>query len=204
MAGQYSHGTTSQAKTREAQTTLAENAVLGLLAAGELSGYDLNRRAQQSTAMILAPTKSRIYAVLPRLVAAGLVASRRVRQSTRPDKSVYRLTTRGRSALTEWLNDVPSAISRQELALKLFFGALGEPTQLLAQLELFRAANAAELKLLEGLPRRAEPGSAAAVFQDATLDYGFSLDRALDRWVRRTIAAVETLADPSGEPQRNE
>ena len=175
-------------------TTVAENAVLGLLAAGELSGYDVHRRAQRSTAMILAPTKSRIYAVLPRLVDAGLVTPRRVRQPTRPDKTMYRLTARGRGALQAWLNDVPPTITRQELALKMLFGARADPARLLAQLEMFRMANTAELGVLEGLPRVGEPGSAAAVFEDAILDYGLTVDRALDRWLRRTISAVAPLA----------
>jgi DNA-binding PadR family transcriptional regulator len=174
---------------------MAENAVLGLLARGELSGYDLHGRAQRSTAMILAPTKSRIYAVLPRLVAASLVTPRRVRQSTRPDKTLYRLTARGRATLEAWLNDVPRSISRQELALKLLFGARADPARLLAQLEVFRASNAAELDLLEGLTHVAEPGSPAAVFEDSILDYGLTLDRALDRWIRRTIAAVAAVVE---------
>jgi DNA-binding PadR family transcriptional regulator len=175
-------------KTEHARRTLAEYAILGLLSRGERSGYDLNRNAQQST-MLLAPTKSRIYAVLPRLLAAGLVGARRVTQAARPDKSVYRLTARGRDALIAWLNATPAEISRQELALKVFFGELADGRRLLEQLETFRRANAAEVAVLERVRDNDQP----AFFQRATLDYGITVDRALDRWVRRTIAAlVET------------
>jgi DNA-binding PadR family transcriptional regulator len=136
--------------------------------------------------MMLAPTKSRIYAVLPRLLAAGLVRARRVTQATRPDKSVYRLTARGRAAVVAWLNETPPEITRQELALKVFFGELADRDRLLEQLETFRGQNAAELAFLE---RLVDDGPAGA-FQSATLDYGITIDRALDRWVRRTIAAL--------------
>jgi DNA-binding PadR family transcriptional regulator len=172
-------------KTASAPRTLAEYAILGLLSRGERSGYDLNRIAQQST-MMLAPTKSRIYAVLPRLLGARLVSARRVAQTARPDKSVYRLTPRGRDALVAWLNEIPEEISRQELALKVFFGELADRRRLLEQLEIFRSANAAEIAFLERLRDGDQPG----FFQSATLDYGITVDRALDRWVRRTIAAL--------------
>lgn len=172
-------------KTITMRRTLAEYAILGLLTGGELSGYDLNRIAQQST-MMLAPTKSRIYAVLPRLMSDGLVRVRRVTQQVRPDKSVYRLTARGREAVVSWLDEAPPQITRQELSLKVFFGELADRERLLEQLEIFRRANAAELEFLE----RLRDSGASSVFQDSTLDYGITVDRALDRWVRRTIASL--------------
>jgi len=52
------------ATKKEPRLTEAEYAVLGLLADGQSSGYDLSKRAEGSVDLILAPTKSRIYVAL--------------------------------------------------------------------------------------------------------------------------------------------
>src|SRR5918996_6591185 len=83
--------------------TATECAVLGLLSKGERSGYDLAKKAERSVGYVWAPARSQIYAVLPRLVRAGLARSRHVTQSGRPDKQVYRITKKGRDALRDWL-----------------------------------------------------------------------------------------------------
>ena len=75
-----------------------EAALLGLLAGRELSGYDLQREAEKSGGFFWAPTKSRIYAVLPQLVERGYATSRSVVQANRPNKQLYRATRAGRAA----------------------------------------------------------------------------------------------------------
>ena len=55
-----------------------------------------------------APAKSQLYAVLPRLVDAGLAKKRDVPQRGRPEKQVYRIT-RPEEALRSWLNSGPIA-----------------------------------------------------------------------------------------------
>ena len=68
--------------------TPTEYAVLGLLTSGEQSGYDLQKYAERSVGYFWTPAKSRIYATLPRLVDEGLVLSRGVVQSGRPNKQL--------------------------------------------------------------------------------------------------------------------
>lgn len=91
--------------------------------------------------------KSQIYAVLPRLVEAGYATSRRVTQSQRPDKQVYRITARGRQALKEWIEHTPSPPepNRNLLLLKLFLGELASPQTLVEHVRELREA-AQELK----------------------------------------------------------
>ena len=60
--------------------TTTEAVLLGLLAEGERSGYDLLKRVEASVAHIWSPAKSQLYAVLPRLVEGGLARRRTVRQ----------------------------------------------------------------------------------------------------------------------------
>src|SRR5918911_687736 len=124
-------------------TTLSESeyAVLGLLAfLGESSGYDLGRWATRAVDLILAPTKSRIYAVLPRLMKRGYVSEQTVRQDRRPDKRLYRLTEDGERVFVAWLNDTTKALHRDVVLLKLFFGQFADPRALLEQVRRLRDA----------------------------------------------------------------
>ena len=106
-------------------------ALLGLLTRGELSGYDLQRASEANGGLFWAPAKSRIYAVLPQLVARGFATSREVVQSGRPNKQLYRLTKAGRAALQTWLEEPPVfEPERVPILLKLYFGdllATGDP-----------------------------------------------------------------------------
>jgi PadR family transcriptional regulator AphA len=49
-----------------------EYAVLGLLTFGARSGYELDKLARRSIGYFWRPAKSKIYAILPRLVERGL------------------------------------------------------------------------------------------------------------------------------------
>src|SRR5262245_9108207 len=100
-----------------------EAAVLGLLAAsGECSGYELAKHAEAGIAYLWTPSRSQIYKVLPRLVAAGFAKAREVEQHGHPDKALYRVTAQGRAALRVWLEvveDEPPQ-GRAVFLLKLF------------------------------------------------------------------------------------
>jgi DNA-binding PadR family transcriptional regulator len=114
-------------RTKTTQLTTTEVAVLGLLSHGPRSGYDLKKAVESSVGYFWGPAKSQIYAVLPRLVDAGLASVRKVAQTQRPDKNVYRLTAAGRAALKAWIEESPTPPDpdRNPLLLKVFFGDLG-------------------------------------------------------------------------------
>ena len=120
------------------RVTTTEAAVLGLLALeGEQSGYDVLRNAQRSVAYVWAPARSQLYAVLPRLVAAGYATSRRLPPSLGPDKTVYELTQSGRRALAEWL-DGSDATDHDALFLRVFLGGFARNAVLVEHVERFR------------------------------------------------------------------
>jgi DNA-binding PadR family transcriptional regulator len=74
----------------------SEAAVLALLALeGERSGYDLLRDGRRGVGFAVAPAKSGLYALLPRLVRDGLASGRTVAQAGRPDKELYAVTAAG-------------------------------------------------------------------------------------------------------------
>jgi PadR family transcriptional regulator AphA len=173
---------TSLVETKAALTD-AEYAVLGLLTLGESSGYDLSKYAQQNVDLILAPAKSRIYAVLPRLLRRGYVSRQEVAQEDRPDKHVYGLTPEGRAAFESWLNDTAEPVARDQLLLKLFFGREADAEALLEQVRDFREAKLVELEVLEGIHPE-DP------FRALTVACGVALARASISWAEQ---AIDTL-----------
>jgi DNA-binding PadR family transcriptional regulator len=164
--------------------TATEAAVLGLLADGEQSGYDLRRCAERSVGYFWAPARSQIYAVLPRLVEAGLARRRHVRQDTRPDKRLYRITAAGRAALAEWLNR-PAELEpgHSLLLLKLFFGDHGDPGAMLEHVRgRRREAEQLRTELLEIDART--PKTEQDRYPALTRRYGLEYAEALIRWAR--------------------
>jgi PadR family transcriptional regulator, regulatory protein AphA len=156
--------------------------VLGLLADGEQSGYDLKRRVARSVGYFWAPARSQIYAVLPRLVGQGLVRGREVRQSGRPDKQLYRITKAGRAALRAWLDlPVEAEPGHNVLLLKLFFGDHGDREVMLEHVRA-RRREAEQLKeeLLEIEART--PRTSDDLFPSLTRHYGLEYADALIRW----------------------
>jgi PadR family transcriptional regulator, regulatory protein AphA len=190
--------TTPGETTMVEQLTATEYAVLGLLSAGEQSGYDLKKRADSSVGYFWTPAKSRIYAILPRLVEAGLVRRRNVRQRGRPDKQLYRLTPEGRRALVSWLarGPVEPDPERHLLLLKLYFGELAGPEALIEQVrerreevERFRA----ELELVD-LSARARRGERDDLYSRLTRMYGLMWADAIIAWAQAAEKELEQAA----------
>jgi DNA-binding PadR family transcriptional regulator len=80
--------------------------LLALLARESSHGYQLRARL----ALALGPlaralNDGQVYVTLGRLEKAGLLSSRRVGQTDRPDRKVYELTPAGRDQVEEWLRD---------------------------------------------------------------------------------------------------
>jgi DNA-binding PadR family transcriptional regulator len=159
------------------QLTTTEGVVLGLLSEGERSGYDLLKRAEGSVAHMWAPAKSQLYAVLPRLVEAGLASRRTVRQTARPDKQLYRPTRAGRTAVRAWLEHAPPK-SWDELLLKVFFAELCSREALLRQLDDYAEVQRAFLVEYEAITPATRYGA-------LTLEYGLALMPARLRWLEK-------------------
>jgi PadR family transcriptional regulator AphA len=170
---------------RTIELTTTEAVALGVLAEGERSGYDLLKRVESSVGHIWAPAKSQLYAVLPRLVESGLARRRTVRQTSRPDKQLYRLTPAGRDAVRSWLeHSAPRTFD--ELMLKVFFARLVPRAALRRQLEGFREDQAAQLEEYQEIEREIarKPQSRYGYL---TLQYGLALMPCRLEWIDRAL-----------------
>jgi PadR family transcriptional regulator, regulatory protein AphA len=179
-------------RTRSRALTTTEYAVLGLLAGGERSGYDLKRVAEAGVGYVWPASKSQIYAVLPRLVAGGYATARHVAQERRPDKQVYRITAAGERALREWLEDPvddPDP-TRSPFLLKVFFGRLVPRDALVAHIEKRRAdaeASVAEYRAIEDTIRARE----ADYYGYVTLRWGLRHQQAWIEWADQILNELE-------------
>jgi PadR family transcriptional regulator, regulatory protein AphA len=172
-------------RTRLSTTELA---ILGLLSYGEHSGYELKKVAEASVGYLWSPAKSHIYAVLPRLVTAGLATAREVPQRTRPDKRIYRITAQGRRVFRDWLED-PGAGPPNTFLLKLFFGRKTSTETVVARIERRRAeveAELAEYRSIEDLVRDDE----SSYFGYVTLRWGIAQAEAWLRWADEILAEL--------------
>lgn len=154
-----------------------EAAVLALLTRGEMSGYDLQRAAEAAGGFFWAPTKSRIYAVLPQLVERGYATSREVQQTGRPNKQLYRLTKAGRAAVQCWLEEPPKfEPERAPMLLKLYFGDLLSGETLVSHLRHIRNEAAALKSRLEMQPADGD------VYAELASKHTLEWLRSLMRW----------------------
>jgi len=168
-----------------------EAALLGLLTRGELSGYDLQRAGERSDGFFWAPTKSRIYAVLPQLVERGYATSREVQQTGRPNKQLYRITKAGRAALQAWLEEPPVFDpERAPLLLKLYFGDLLEPEIVLSHIRQARSEAVALKERLE-----AQPSDSGSLYADLTVRQGLEWARAMIRWTSTAERELQARLD---------
>jgi DNA-binding PadR family transcriptional regulator len=173
--------------------TTTEGAVLGLLAgARDHSGYELAKLAEASLAYLWTPSRSQIYKVLPRLVAAGLARMREVEQRGRPDKALYDVSPEGLAALRTWLEDVDDEPvgGRVVFALKLFLCDFASPETALAHLSAYRRFLERRLESYQRIEARvadSPPGYAQHV-----LRHGLTRVRATLAWIDETTAALES------------
>jgi PadR family transcriptional regulator, regulatory protein AphA len=96
--------------------------ILGMIALGNRTGYDIKRVVDKSTRHFWAASYGQIYPELGRLERAGLVRGRPQPSGGRA-RTVYELTKRGSDALRGWLRseEEPTFELRDEGMLKLFF-----------------------------------------------------------------------------------
>jgi PadR family transcriptional regulator AphA len=176
-----------------ANITTTEGAVLGLLAmAGERSGYELAKLAEGGIAYLWTPSRSQIYKVLPRLVAAGFARMREVEQRGRPDKALYQLTPEGLAALRSGLEVVEEepAGGRVVFAVKLFLCDFTAPATALAHLAAYRRYLERSLEAFERL--EAPAAGSPRRYPEYVLKHGLTRVRATLSWIDETTAAIES------------
>jgi DNA-binding PadR family transcriptional regulator len=96
--------------------------LLGMVALGPLSGYDIKQMADGSTRHFWQISYGQIYPELKALEKAGMVQAAEAARGSR-QRTLHQLTDTGTEALTDWISDptVSPVELRDEMLLKLFF-----------------------------------------------------------------------------------
>jgi PadR family transcriptional regulator, regulatory protein AphA len=172
--------------------------LLGLLTIEPMSGYDLGLTIRGSVGHFWNESYGQIYPNLKRLTAEGLVTSKTERQKGKPDRHIYSITGKGREHLAAWLAVEPQPeIPRNELLLKLFFGAQVPVEILIGYVE--RMAET-ERALLQKFTRAGEEEIAAnrqypdAPYWQMAVRFGQLELEAHQRWAEETLAELNRIA----------
>jgi PadR family transcriptional regulator, regulatory protein AphA len=168
--------------------------ILGMLALGARTGYDIKRAIDLSTKFFWGASYGQIYPELHRLEKRGLVEATPDPKNGRRRTS-YALTAEGRTALRDWLRDDSQLFfeTRDEATLKLFFGDLLEREDVIATLRAKRAWCEHALQLF----RTIEPQARTGFFTDeqlypyVSLLYGLELLEWMRDWCERTARRIE-------------
>lgn len=128
--------------------------LLGLLTIEPMSGYDLGQAIRASIGHFWNESYGQIYPNLKKLAAGGLVTAKTEKQKGKPDRQIYSITPKGRMRLARWLAVEPQPeVPRNELLLKLFFGAQAQPMTLNAYVERMAERETAVLERLKRAQR---------------------------------------------------
>jgi DNA-binding PadR family transcriptional regulator len=170
-------------------------AILGLLAFAPMSGYDIRREIDFSIGHFWSESFGQIYPALRELAAEGLIRPRP--GTTGRERRVYEITAKGRRALLAWRAEPPRpAPVRNELLLKLFFGAPGaggRETEWLAQLEKEQAESLRRFRRIRTQLLAEQGDHPSLPFWLAVLRFGERRARDVRAWSRETRAALRDI-----------
>lgn len=180
-----------------------EFAILGLLALGARSGYDIKKMADESMGHFWNESFGHIYPILKRLERAGYLTSSIEPQQGRPDRTVYALTPDGKEHFESWFQmPIDPVPPRDELLLKLSLGPLAERDDLIAQVQAYRDAQEqrlADLDVLAGVASAEEVHNPRLAFWLLTVEHGRAVLGALVGWADDTLTRLRTMPEP-GSP----
>lgn len=159
-------------------------ALLGLLHHGPMTGWDLVTTAEERIGNFWTLTQSQVYRELAKMTETGLVT---VGEPGPRDRKPYTITSAGRRAFAEWINEEPARDQlRVPLLLSIQFADHIEPDRLREIIAAQRAKHAERLagyreaeKLLADQPDQAT--------RLATLRFGIHHEQAVLTWFDELI-----------------
>lgn len=190
-----------------------EHAILGFLAAGPQTGYDLKTRCFDGTlSHAWTADQAQIYRTLDKLLARELVVDELIPQRGKPDRRIYAITDAGRETLAAWLAtpvDLPSP--RDALLLRLHFAGEMAPEALVGVLTHSRDAHAKRVDALRARLDAPEPdgtcpplgGERGRELQRQAIEGALRAEEDTVAWLDECISSVEAKTSKrEGAPRR--
>jgi DNA-binding PadR family transcriptional regulator len=192
-----------------ARENTCQFAILGMLCREPMSGYDLRQAIERTVGHFWQESYGNLYPTLERMETEGLVALDREEHSPGGRvRKVYRVTAEGRRVLAEWLRrPVVPHVERNELLLKLFFGARVGPEDSLAHVERSRTEAEgllAALRLIDEDVRRSREGHPELPYWHLSIRAGLLGLEAHLRWCDEAREALQRLAHTKDSKKKGE
>ncbi|WP_375758960.1 PadR family transcriptional regulator [Corallococcus exercitus] len=181
-----------------ARESTCRYAVLGMLCREPMNGYGLRSAIERSVGHFWQESYGNLYPTLERMAEERLVELEPEEPSPGGRvRKVYRVTTAGRAALAEWLRrPVLPHVERNELLLKLFFGAQVGSADCLAQVERSRAEAEellATLRIIDENVRQSRKNDPELAYQHLSIRAGLIGLEAHLRWCDEAREALQQL-----------
>jgi len=104
-------------------------ALLGVLEARPMTGYELAQFFDGSTAWVWSAPHSNIYPTLRKMQAEGLLAAETDIKGEKLERTSYSITDEGERALKEWVVSDPGPPTRDPLLLRMVFADIVDPEE---------------------------------------------------------------------------
>jgi DNA-binding PadR family transcriptional regulator len=180
--------------------TTSSFALLGLLSARPMSGYDLTVGWKRSVGQFWSLSRAGVYRELGRLERLGYVAATDVVQQRRPDKRIYEPTPSGHEAFAAWLmsGDVEDEGPKTGFLVKFFFARRMPSERVETLLDELQTTTERDLEALtavhDELADRDE-----AMFERLTALHGIRVKEARLGWIAEARAALRPAREPKEE-----
>ncbi|MBN1530548.1 MAG: PadR family transcriptional regulator [Thermoleophilaceae bacterium] len=185
----------------EYKLTTTSYAILGQLAWGDASTYELTKAMRRNLRFFWPRAEARIYSEAKRLADAGLARATRGRTGRRP-RTVYSITAAGRRELRGWLGTPAEPVSLEHgPLLRVFLGREGSPAEL--RRAITAAREQADSMLAVGTPlgheylERRHPEQEEVHLRALTFDYLYGWALFTRAWADGALAEVERWDDTS-------
>jgi DNA-binding PadR family transcriptional regulator len=166
--------------------------LLGYLALGPMTGWDLDQWVRISIGNFWNVTRSQIYRELRTLTQRGYVEAG---ASGPRDRVPYTITDAGRAAFRTWLAESPGPdLIRSRLLLTVFFGAHLEPERLREIVLEQRKQHQVQLETYQQLQDSIPDGDR---FSLATLRFGLRYEQNMVEWLTELEEELDQLG-PGG------
>lgn len=174
-----------------------DHAILGFLAIGPKSGYDLKKRFDRSVSGFWPTDQSNIYRTLAKLRDWGHVNQEVIPQQGRPDRKVYHITADGEAELLGWLEEViDDPQHRVGWLAQLFFAGLTRDEDAIHLLEgkaelIHRKLNAYSQHVGPSESYTHDEPERVDFYHWLPMDYAIFLNRARLEWLNDVIARIQ-------------
>ncbi|WP_051286744.1 PadR family transcriptional regulator [Paenibacillus taiwanensis] len=178
-----------------------KHGILGLLANGPMTGYELSNDFNTSLSFMWHAQQSQVYRELGDLEKNGYVTSTIIPQEGKPNKKQYAISDSGVQELVHWLNEYhfqDSLKVRDAFVLRIFFSARGNSDKLKSALHAYVEWNKTLLGQLDAIEQQYLPPERLQAESDAlywliSLKKGRYTFRANVEWGTETLTILEQL-----------